>query len=529
MPIDQKFSIRSTGGLVHDAARDYPDRVAIAVPELGSSFTYGEFAHRIDVALALLQDLGLKRGDRLAYCGRNNDGFYALFYAAIRGGFVMVSLNWRCVASDIAFFLSDSGAKLVFCDAEFNPLVQEALTQIAIRLPVIPTEDSGGGRSLRAMLDAAARNDASEIEEGPDAPPCLLLYTSGTTGRPKGVALSAEAQTEMRRIEFAANFPGGRDEIYLLSAPLFHVGGISMVMIAMARQATCIVTPDSSAANQLALCERYAPTIAWMVPTVVRDFLEAVKARGVKLPSLRSLMYGAAPMPPSLLRDMIETFGCSFSNCYGMTEVSGAATLLPAEDHDPASPVLNSVGRAMPGIDIEIRDENARLLPTGTSGEIWIRTPTLMDGYWNRPDATREAVVDGWYRSGDGGWMDENGYIFLTDRIQDMIVSGGENVYPVEVENVLRLFDGVFEVAVVPTPHERWGEAVTAVIECRPGTTVDPAALVAFARERLAGYKVPRRVYFVSSLPRTGSGKVQRKNSRQLILSSGAKPALERQ
>lgn len=492
-------------------ARLCPDRIAFVVPELGVSYDYAELDRRVGRCAAYLKGEGFGPGDRLAYYGRNNDLYYVALFAAIRLGVVLVPLNWRCVEPEIAFFLEDSGTRLVIADAEFAPVAESAGAPA-----VLLTEGEGG--SLRTIVSAEGPVHADAVTWD-SAAVCLHLYTSGTTGKPKGV-LSRHAGLSVARFQEHswADFPNWQGGTIVSAMPNFHIGGMSWILMGLLRQSTCVMTADASAANITRLMREHRAERTFAVPTVIRAIVDDVRASGEPMPWIESIFYGAAPMSPSLLADAIETFGCSFGQYFGMTEITGTAVFLGPGDHDLSRPrLLGSVGRPYPGVDIEIRDAAAQPVPDGTHGEIWIRTPTLMREYWHRPDATGDVIKDGWYRSGDGGYVDDGGYLFLTDRIKDVIVSGGENVYPGEVEEALRRFPGVYEVAVVAVPHERWGEAVAALIEPRPGETVDGDALIAFARTQVAGYKCPKHVAMIDALPRTASGKIQRGAAKTLM------------
>jgi acyl-CoA synthetase (AMP-forming)/AMP-acid ligase II len=257
----------------------------------------------------------------------------------------------------------------------------------------------------------------------------------------------------------------------------------------------------------------------FIVPTVLRALLEEMNRRETRIPALRGIHYGAMPMDAVLLEAALEKIGCRFLQYYGMTEATGSITLLQPRDHDLARPLLlRSVGQPLPGFTIEIRDAEKQVLAIHQAGEIWVRGPGIMLGYWRQPEATAAVLEDGWYRTGDGGMLDGQGYLFITDRIKDMISSGGENIYPAEVEAVLRQHPAVLDCAVFGLPHEKWGEAVTAAVELRPGFGATQEELIAFARTLLAGYKIPRRVEIGVSLPRTASGKVQRAMLRKRYL-----------
>jgi len=340
-----------------------------------------------------------------------------------------------------------------------------------------------------------------------------MLYTSGTTGNPKGVMISHLAFSAARHSD--QQIPDldvlAAGEIILSAMPNFHIGGMSWVMMGFARLMTVVLTGDPMPANLLKQFRAHGARHSFIVPTVLRTMVDDLRARGEKPPEIRSLQYGAMPIGEQLLHDAMETFGCSFAQYFGMTENTGSVTYLGTDDHDPARPhLLKSVGRPYPGMSLEIRGPDRQILERGEAGEIWIRSPTQFSGYWNLPTKTTEAVIDGWYATGDGGYLDDEGYLFLTDRIKDMIVSGGENVYPVEVEEALRHHPAVLDAAVIGIPDTRWGEAVAAVIELRPNHSVSEDELRQFIRAHIAGYKCPKLLRFSASLPRTASGKVKR-------------------
>ncbi len=485
------------------AAR-HPDRIALQFQNW--SWSYTELDRACHAMVSLLRDEGVQPGDRVAYKGRNNDLFFIVLLGCIRAGAVLVPVNWRNAAAETHYVLSDSGAKLLLADAAFLALLDAADTQSRA---VIVTDDDGPN-GLRARLKQAQPAAPETLD--PQAA-TLQLYTSGTTGKPKGVLTSQYALGAHRAIEIAS--PGfddwTDDEILLSPMPNFHVGGMSWVLCGLARGQSVVITAETAPPGLLELCVRHDITRIFIVPTVLRALLEEMNRREVRLPKLRGIHYGAMSMDAALLEQSVDKIGCRFMQYYGMTEATGTITLLQPRDHDLARPrLLRSVGQALPGLTIEIRGPDNRLLAVNEPGEIWVRGPGVMLGYWNLPDATSEVLQDGWYRTGDGGMLDEEGFLFITDRIKDMISSGGENVYPAEVEAALRQHPAVQDCAVFALPHPQWGEQVCAAVELRPDHSVTQEALVAFARTLLAGYKVPRRIEIGVALPRTASGKVQR-------------------
>ncbi len=504
------------GDIPGAGARTCPERDAIVFAERGERTTYAQLNAQCDAVVALLHSQGLGAGDRIAYLGKNSDLYFPALFGAIRTGIVLVPINWRLAAPEIGFQLLDSGTQLLICDSDLAAVAEQALRDAGLPLPVIYTESADRWPSFRTLLRAPA---ASVPVPHVSQQVILQLYTSGTTGKPKGVlithaALSIARHSELQSPAFAHLASGC---IGLSAMPNFHVGGMSWVLMGLVRLGTMVITADPSAANMLKLIRDYRVDHSWMVPTLIRALIDGLRAEQQPAPVMKGMFYGAMPMDQALLRDAMETLGCDFLQFFGMTEIAGAATCLAPEDHDPARPrLLRSVGKPYPGMSVQIRAPDRRTLARGEHGEIWIKSPTCMLGYYQQPEKTEEAIVDGWYATGDGGFLDEEGFLFLTDRIKDLIVSGGENVYPVEVEEALRRHPAVLDAGVVGLPDARWGEVVVAVIELRPGADVSVDALRDHARTQIAGYKCPKTFHF-ASLPRTASGKVQRSQIRQSL------------
>ena len=499
---------------------DYPshnavthaDRPALIFRDFCWSFAALDRA--ADAMVTILHGYGIMQGDRIAYLGKNNDLFFIILFAAMRAGIVLVPANWRNTAPETRFLLQDAAPRLIIADTEFAPMLRDADRNA---LPVLLTDAAGpdGMRGRIANTPPAPRRTPDPLAQ------CLQLYTSGTTGTPKGVMSTQYAFGVQRQMELCCPaFDDWRDDEVLLSPlPNFHVGGMSWVLCGLMRGQTVVITADTAPSALLDLCLAHGITRTFIVPTLVRALIEEMQRRGTKVETLRGIHYGAAAMDPGLLERGLESLGCRFLQYYGMTEATGSITLLAPQDHDLRRPhLLRSVGQPLPGVTLEIRNAEGGRLEIGQPGEIWVQAPTLLIGYWNRPDAFAEVMHDGWYRTGDGGMLDENGYLFLTDRIKDMIVTGGENVYPAEVEAALRNHPAVQDCAVFGLPHVKWGEAVSASVELRPDHPATAAELIAHARTCLAAYKIPRHIEFTQALPRTASGKIQRGLVRMALL-----------
>ncbi|HEY6398812.1 MAG TPA: AMP-binding protein, partial [Solirubrobacteraceae bacterium] len=348
---------------------------------------------------------------------------------------------------------------------------------------------------------------------------------SGTTGLPKGVLTT---QRNLAAAYLSADVWGfDSRSVSLTPLPMFHIGGIGWAYLGLVNGATTILVSEFDAAHVIDLLERERVTNAVFVPTILQMLAAVPGAAERDYSSLRSIAYGASPITTPVLRAALRTFRCPLFGVYGLTETTGGVIQLRPEDHDADGArqhLLRSAGRPLPWVEMRIVDPaTGRDCDAEAVGEVWLRAPNVMAGYYNRTNETAGALLpDGWLRTGDGGYRDQDGYLFLTDRIKDMIVSGGENVYPVEVEEVLSQHPSVADVAVIGIPDERWGEVVTALVIPVAGVGVDAGELVAFARQRLAGYKLPRAVEFVADLPRSPAGKVLKRELRERYASRGA-------
>lgn len=491
--------------------RAFPGRMAIIGDE--GSFTYAELDKASDRFAAWLQKQGYAPGTRIAYFGRNSELLFPVLFGCIRAGCVLVPINWRFAVPEVEYVLRDSEAKLLIHSLEFAQAAQTANGKLNSPARLLPTVGGPGADTLRSIFSAPIEL-VPRIDQ-PDAV-ALQLYTSGTTGQPKGVMNTHRQLSAARWVEVGSPdwVDWKSDEVLLSAMPNFHSGGFSWMLIGLLRQITCICTADPSPANLLALSRKYRATRNFIVPAVVRMLVEMIESSGEEPPPYRSIFYGAAPMDVDLIQRCQRLFGadCGFAQYYGMTEMCGSVTFLPPKEHCLDKPErLRSVGRPLAGFELEIRDPDGRALGPHQAGEIFARSPTRMLGYWHQPEASAEVLLpDGWYRTGDGGYVDEKGYLFLTDRIKDMIISGAENIYPAEVEAAVRLHPAVQEVVVVGVPDAQWGETVCAVVELRPNARLSIEELREFARQRIAGYKLPRQLRVVEQLPRTATGKLQR-------------------
>ncbi|MGK5640769.1 long-chain-fatty-acid--CoA ligase [Streptomyces sp. URMC 126] len=511
----------------HWAARA-PD--AEALVSGGRRLTWQELRSRADLTRGALHALGVGRGDRVAVVGRNSLVCLETVFAAAGAGAATAILNWRLAPPELAHVVADSGASVLFADAEVLDTVRAALGTLDAPPRLVVTGDHaepGRGAETHAALLARATPRAARDDLDPDDT-CVVLYTSGTTGTPKGAELTHRGMLGQSAALLAV-LPLGPADRSLAVLPFFHVGGVCYVVAALLAGAPSVVLRDATAE---ALCRAVADgaTHLLLVPAMLSGILDAGPDAVAAFAGLRYCLYGASPMPLPVLRRALALFPATrFLQLYGMTELCGAATALSPEVHrDPAQVHrLASAGRPLPGVEARVVDPATRAgLPPGHRGELWIRTRRRMKGYLGNPAATAVAVTDdGWLRTGDLARIDGDGYVFVEDRLKDLIITGGENVCPSEVERVLAEHPAVAEAAVVGVPDEKWGEAVRAVLVAVGGVRIDPAELRAFCRKRLAGYKCPTSVEVVAALPRNATGKVDKKALRGGGARRGAAPS----
>jgi long-chain acyl-CoA synthetase len=454
---------------------------------------------------------------RIAVLARNGIPVFELTFGAAMRNAVAVQLNWRLAAPEIAQILDDSEASLLVVDEEFLSVVERIEPELRHVRSTVVIGSPSRRQSYESWLAAQPPRDPGVVSGAHDV--AMQLYTSGTTGLPKGVMLTNDNLFCMLdQVNRWWRFDAG-DSVNLALMPLFHIAGLAWSTVGLAYGCRTVVLPEADIGGILDAL-RGGVTHAFMVPAVIQFLLASPGVTRDDFASLRTLVYGASPISTSVLTRALELIECGLIQVYGLTETTGAVTQLNSWEHDPASrpDLLRSCGRPYPGVEVRIVDPEtgADVEGEGAVGELWIRSRQVMAGYWHNPAATSDAIVpEGWLRTGDAGYRDAEGYLYLYDRVKDMIVTGGENVYPAEVENALMTHPDVADVAVVGVPDERWGEAVKAVVVPVTGTSPNPVELIASCRERLAGYKCPKSIDFVESLPRNPSGKLLKREIRR--------------
>jgi acyl-CoA synthetase (AMP-forming)/AMP-acid ligase II len=489
-------------------ATQRPDRIAMM--EEDRSLSYGELNSVSAKIVGGLIAAGLKKGDRIAWLGKNSDLYFTLFYAAARLGVVMVPVGWRLAPTEWTFIINDTKARILFTGPGFDGAGATLASQLDHVEKIIPAAEA------RAWI-ADAQPNAFTPAAPDDA--VLQLYTSGTTGNPKGAVLSSRNLFGLRKNANEADLAYTRwddDEAILVAMPCAHIGGTGLGIMGLASGLPCFILAEFSPDGVFDAVEQGGVTRFFLVPAALQFLLAHPRCASVDYGRLKYILYGAAPIPLELLRQSMAMFGAQFIQCYGMTETTGTIVMLPPEDHDVnGNERMRSAGKALPGVELKIVGAGGETLPVGAVGELMTRSSNNMLGYWNLPEATASTLSDdGWVRTGDAGYLDADGYLFIHDRVKDMIISGGENVYPAEVESAIYGHPAVQEVAVIGVPDDKWGEAVKAFCVPKAGMTIDPDSVILWARDRIAGFKVPKSVDIIPMLPRNASGKILRKDLR---------------
>ncbi|MGQ0699609.1 MAG: acyl-CoA synthetase [Panacagrimonas sp.] len=486
-----------------------PERAALTFEN--ETWSYGEMQHRIERMAAVLAQGGVRAGDRVAYLGFNHSMILVALFASTRIGAIFVPLNFRLSRPELAAIICDAGAHTIIADEHHEPLIDASRADLPCTRYLAQGVPMPGWEAIDSLMSA-------ELPIPPSAPGrtddvVMLIYTSGTTGKPKGVMLSnGNIWTNNLNWILACDFTSG--DVTLNCAPLFHVGGLCVVLLPTFMVGGHLILQRSFDALEYLLdLERYHVKVTFAVPAMMLFASQHARFANVDLSAMRLIVAGGAPVPEPLLH-LYNARGIPVSQCYGMTEATSGVTFLETER---AITKLGSCGR--PGLLTEARltdSEGKVITEPGVRGEICMRGGNITQGYWNRPEDTAKSLdAEGWFHSGDGAYFDEDGFYTICDRIKDMIISGGENIYPAEIESLLYGHPAIAEVAVIGAPDERWGERVLVIAALKPGSTLSFEQLLAFVEPRLARYKLPRELHLLDVMPRNSNGKIVKTELRQ--------------
>ncbi len=509
------MSIRSAADIVRTFATEKGEANMVTFGE--QKVTWAAMDTRSSRVAQALIAAKIAPQERVAFLEKNSLEYFEVLFGCSKANVVDVSVNWRLAPPEIEYTVNDAHAKILIVGADFFPAVEAIEKNLTSVETIVAIGEHPRWPNYHDWVGASEAVDPKIPTTMEDI--SFQLYTSGTTGLPKGVMT---ANSSLFQLLANVSGPWGMDATSknIATMPLFHIGGSGWALAGMYIGAETLLVRDPLPNVLLDLMEHERATNAFFVPALLAFMAMTPGASDRDFSSMRSVVYGASPITNEVLLASMKTLRCPHIQVFGMTETTGAITELSPEDHDPNGPrayLLRSAGKPYAWVEMKIVDvDSGKDLAPNEVGELWTRSPQNMVGYWNKPEETAKTLTeDGWLKTGDAGYLDEEGYLFLTDRVKDMIVSGGENVYPAEVENALASHPSIAEVAVIGVPSERWGETVKAVVVLRPDAPGDAPSIIAHAKGLLAGYKCPTSVDFIDALPRNPTGKVLKKDLRE--------------
>ena len=480
--------------------------------------TYAQFdIFSNQIANGLLNE-GTVSQSRIAILGKDSDYSYEILFGCAKAKAVLVPINWRLAAQEVLYILNNCKAEILFITEDFFPIIEQIQAEFSTVKKIIAINGNHPEWTLYPTWREQQMNTPPLLKYNEDET-VVQMYTSGTTGNPKGVQLA--------NYSFFRLMQGMRDQgdnwmslnptdKVLLGLPQFHIGGLWWAMQGFIVGAKNIVIDTFIAWKVLELIEQHQITKIALVPAMIQFTLSEPACKTTNFSSVQALLYGGSPISPALMRVALETFDCDFFQAYGMTETGNIAVCLRPEDHSlEGNQRMKSAGKPLPGVEARIIDLKNNNLPANEIGEICLKSPSTMLGYWNNDAETNAVLVDGWMQTGDVGYIDDDGYIFVCDRTKDMIIYAGENIFPAEVEAAISEHKAVAEVAVIGIPDEKWGEAVKAFVVLRPETEIKQRALISFTRQQIADFKAPKTIEFIDSLPRNPSGKILKRVLRE--------------
>jgi acyl-CoA synthetase (AMP-forming)/AMP-acid ligase II len=500
-----------------------PERTAMSCN--GKARTYMEMQERVNRLANAMQAMGVQQGHKIAVMALNSMEYVEIYYATAKLGAVFVPLNYRAKREELTYMCNNSAASILFVSERYFELAAGIRNELETVKHLVGVDAAGDGKAF--YDDLMREYEPDEIfTDIQDTDPTIVIYTSGTTALPKGVMLTNLGMSVYVTNTVEPADPSAENvDVLLVSVPFYHVAGATTMLSSVWGGRKMVILPQFDPGAWLKAVQEHRVTHSFVVPTMLKRIMEHPDFEKTDLSSLKLVAYGAAPMPYEVVSRAVEKFTCGLMNAYGQTESTSSLTYLGPEDHKiPSEPGperdkklsrLRSVGKTMEDIVVAIMDPQGEVLPAGQEGEIVAQGPRVMAGYLNREEETSAAIHDGWLHTGDVGWIDEDGYLYITGRTKDLIIRGGENIAPGEIEGVLQQHPAVEDAAVIGVPDVEWGEEVKAIVVKKPGASVSEDELTSFVKERLASFKAPKYYTFVDELPRNYLGKVLKTDLRK--------------
>ena len=522
LDIPDLYGVKDIGEILHFQAKKRAQEPAIFCE--GRATSYATLQKHSQKVAAYLATRLSGADQRVGFIGRECEAYYEVLFGCALAGVIFVPINWRLTPREVAHILTDADIAMLFCNVETLEIVEESLRVCGHRAEVVCLNEGLTPADYGSVLRISP-SEKTLPSPDPERTFCLI-YTSGTTGLPKGVCLPHKAFFQIREalvshgLKWLDWYPSDRS---LVGIPGFHIGGLWWALQSFSSGAAIVVLPQFEPRLCLDAMSKHSVSIACMVPAMINLLLDVLEEDAVCLPMLRKVVYGGAPISEALLQRGLDVLGCDFAQIYGLSETGNTAVCLDPDSHRAAPDLLLAAGRPYPSVSLKIIDADGRPLPFGDVGEVCIKTPARMTGYWGLPDATASVLRDGWLHTGDAGYLNEEGYLFVCDRLKDVIITGGEKIFPAEVENIISSFPSVHECAVTGIPDDDLGERAICLLVPKPGTSVDVVELYQYLDTRLAPYKRPSQIHCVDNLPRNPSGKLLRRALRDAFWSDRAR------